>query len=644
MKKVTLWLPLVAVLLSVFVLVRPIMPKQTVGAYNLDALGKLPVSAGGRTKPLDSVARNSLMIISDRQTATANNQRISAMRWMADVISQRPETESYEVFRIDHPDVRSLLGEVPDKQKRFSFNQLLMHSQAINEQLALVRGIDPKDFTIYQKHLMELADHVQMFQDIRHRLTPYMLPPLSPGENWRPLAPEMVVVEGHPDPSVAAQYWKKILDAYQQQNPQEFNQQVAEYTTLLNSDMPAVMRKAKFEVFFNNLQPFYQGTVLYVLAFLLGAIALLASNIKNGTLAIALRRAMVSVIVVTFIIHTFGLAARVYMQGYAPVTNLYSSAVFIGWFCVAMGLFMEWLFKNGLGSCLSAVIGFVTLIIAHNLADGDTMQMMQAVLDSNFWLTTHVIAVTIGYSAMFMAGVISIVFVALAVHGQCVSEYRGRVLATLVGASLFTLVAIALAIVLTLFAIPQFAIRSVLLLTGYTSLFYVIFVGAVYLLSLLPWRPDTSEVQKILGKMIYGTIAFALLFSFVGTVLGGIWADQSWGRFWGWDPKENGAVLIVLMNALILHARWGGMIRMRGVAVLAVFGNIVTAWSWFGTNMLGVGLHSYGFMDKAVIWMLIFVGSQLAIMTAGMLPIDKWKSHPTQKRRQKAAAEAPQTT
>ncbi len=64
--------------------------------------------------------------------------------------------------------------------------------------------------------------------------------------------------------------------------------------------------------------------------------------------------------------------------------------------------------------------------------------------------------------------------------------------------------------------------------------------------------------------MVYGVICFALFFSFVGTVLGGIWADQSWGRFWGWDPKENGALLIVLWNAIILHARWGGYVRERG--------------------------------------------------------------------------------
>jgi ABC-type transport system involved in cytochrome c biogenesis permease subunit len=88
--------------------------------------------------------------------------------------------------------------------------------------------------------------------------------------------------------------------------------------------------------------------------------------------------------------------------------------------------------------------------------------------------------------------------------------------------------------------------------------------------------------------MVYGVICFATLFSFVGTVLGGIWADQSWGRFWGWDPKENGALLIVLWCAMILHARWGGLIRPARLMAMAIFGNAITAFSWFGVNMLGV--------------------------------------------------------
>ena len=123
---------------------------------------------------------------------------------------------------------------------------------------------------------------------------------------------------------------------------------------------------------------------------------------------------------------------------------------------------------------------------------------------------------------------------------------------------------------------------------------------------------------KTLTQMVYGIVCFATLFSFVGTVLGGIWADQSWGRFWGWDPKENGALIIVLWNALILHLRWGGMVRERGLMALAPSSATSSqAWSWFGVNMLGIGLHSYGFMDAAFYWLLAFVVSQLALIAIG---------------------------
>jgi cytochrome c biogenesis factor len=102
-------------------------------------------------------------------------------------------------------------------------------------------------------------------------------------------------------------------------------------------------------------------------------------------------------------------------------------------------------------------------------------------------------------------------------------------------------------------------------------------------------------------------------------------ADQSWGRFWGWDPKENGALLIVMWNAIILHSRWGGLIRERGLAVMSVFGNIVFSLSWFGVNMLGVGLHSYGFIDRAFGTLMTFIASQLVVMALGVLPLKYWR-------------------
>jgi ABC-type transport system involved in cytochrome c biogenesis permease subunit len=180
--------------------------------------------------------------------------------------------------------------------------------------------------------------------------------------------------------------------------------------------------------------------------------------------------------------------------------------------------------------------------------------MMRAVLDSNFWLGTHVVSITIGYSGTFLAGILAIVYT-LRKH--------------------------------------------------------------------LAPAPDPAATRSLVD-MTYGIICFALLFSFVGTVLGGIWADQSWGRFWGWDPKENGALLIVLWNAIILHCRWGDFIREKGIMAMAIFGNIITSLSWFGVNMLGIGLHSYGFMDQAFWALAAFIATQLVLVALCLAPRRFW--------------------
>jgi ABC-type transport system involved in cytochrome c biogenesis permease subunit len=173
---------------------------------------------------------------------------------------------------------------------------------------------------------------------------------------------------------------------------------------------------------------------------------------------------------------------------------------------------------------------------------------------------------------------------------------------------------------------------------GYTSTYVAGLLGIVYILRGVCTPSLTDSVGKNLARAIYGTTCTAMFFSFVGTVLGGLWADDSWGRFWGWDPKENGALIIVLWNALVLHARWGGMIKDRGLAVLAVLGNITVSWSWFGVNELGVGLHSYGFTEGVMLALGIFCVSQLAIAAAGCLPKRLWWSHVAAARRLDKAA------
>jgi ABC-type transport system involved in cytochrome c biogenesis permease subunit len=130
--------------------------------------------------------------------------------------------------------------------------------------------------------------------------------------------------------------------------------------------------------------------------------------------------------------------------------------------------------------------------------------------------------------------------------------------------------------------------------------------------------PGAIEKRRLLTRITYGVVCFGLLFSLVGTVLGGIWANDSWGRFWGWDPKENGALMIVLMGLVILHARLGGYIRETGLHVLSVLLGMITLFSWFGVNQLGVGLHSYGFTDGIWRALLISWGIQGGFMLLGL--------------------------
>jgi len=519
--------------------------------FDLEAFGHLPITYEGRTQPLDSLARNSLRVLSGKQTFKADSHSQPAIQWLIDVFA-RPETaQDHRVFRIDHPDIIGQLKLDPD-QKLFTARELLAKGRILQEQMQRAGEKQPRQRSLYERKVLELGHKLNLYITFGQLADLYLIPPVNSNQ-WRTFGEAIGQTSPSTRPSdPAAAALSDILRAYHDNNPATFNTAVGQYHSLLTRVLPAsVTQRLRVEALFNRVEPFYQGMILYVLIFLLVVFSWLG---KTGPL----QRSAFWVLVLAIILHTLGLITRIYLQGRPPVTNLYSSAIFIAWGAVLLAAAVEYFFRNGVGSLTAAVTGFLSLLVAHNLAgDGDTMKMLQAVLDTNFWLATHVVTITLGYSATFLAGFLAILFVLRGVFTASLSKQESRNLA----------------------------------------------------------------------RMIYGITCFALLFSFVGTILGGIWADQSWGRFWGWDPKENGAILIVLANAILLHARWAGIVRERGIALLAIVGNIVTAWSWFGTNMLGVGLHSYGFMDSALFWLLMFVLSQLALIALGLLPLRTWRSN-----------------
>ncbi|MCS7045161.1 MAG: cytochrome c biogenesis protein CcsA [Gemmataceae bacterium] len=591
--------PWLATALGLLFLVHPALKSYSRGGpkeFDLESYARLPVLDGGRFKPIDTVARINLMIISGKQTFLEERQdgnevsqlRQPAVKWLLDTMTSFLDQQAFDgpamkhkVFRIENEQVLQLLGLEPRPGFRYAIDEF---RGKIGDLMSRAKELedhkDRKQYDLYDAKVVELANHLALFQQLAFLKAPLMvMPPSGERDKWYPLEPfvppHVTMEEMKQVPTAAFHYL--LLRTYADNDAKSFNEIVRRGEEIFaKSKLPAAARKVDFELFYNRFEAFHHASILYGFAFLLGCCSWMGWFRPLNLAAYHLMAA-------AFVVHTFGLLARMYIQDrpFVSVTNLYSSAIFIGWGCVGVGLLLEFLYRNSISIVVaSAVAGITAGIVAHYLSlSGDTMAMMQAVLDTNFWLATHVTVITLGYMATFVAGGIGAVYILLGVFTPVLNRKMEDIFAR------------------------DETTRGM-------------FHGEV--------------LGIVLSKLTYGVLCFALFMSFLGTVLGGIWADQSWGRFWGWDPKENGALLIVIWVALILHARWAGMVKTRGVAVLAVLGNLVTLWSWFGTNELGVGLHAYGGsgpLSATVVWLFVVGAIHLAVAGVGCLPLSAWQSY-----------------
>lgn len=277
-------------------------------------------------------------------------------------------------------------------------------------------------------------------------------------------------------------------------------------------------------------QWFVRALYCFVLGFLLMAFSWLTPGTKTGKWLLLGAAALAAI---GLVLNAYGITLRCIIRQRPPITNLYDTVLFIAGVAVLLGLFIEYATRMGVGilvAIISGVLGMFLSLKYEAKEATDTINQLQAVLDTNFWLATHVTVINIGYAAGLVSAALGILYLG------------GR------------------------------------------------------FLSLLHKRESLGFYRSV-TRMNYGVICFCLFFSFAGTVLGGIWANYSWGRFWGWDPKENGALMICLWTLVILHGRKAGWIRDIGLHVNGIILAMFTTFSWWGVNNLGVGLHSYGFTD-----------------------------------------------
>lgn len=607
---------------------------ESAGAWDdetLEAFASVPVQDGGRIKPLGTLASVKLLKLNGkRYYKPEDGKTLTPLEWMLDCIFFPAVAEDYDCFRVSDSEVVTAIGATAHvkRQDYYTYRELEPARAKLFELAGQYSAIEYKQRSSKQRTLLDLAHNINEFEMLTHfaesavqefhihdspllsklfggkevvTLTDLaanaaavraavlaarepgkddsetlskaetdlisemfngldfarrmadawaVVPPVDPEEKeWStpgavlgrtfssapPTESELAIV-------AAFEHLAKNLE-----NKLAFGQAASAFRDVVVAQAEArgEYDKIPMEISLYKGKYFFYAQWLFVFSFILVAISWLLPRAR------LLYPAIYVAISVPLALLVIGIVLRCIIRGRPPVTTLYETVLFTTATAVITALFMEYVNRQRIALAIASFLGVFGMFIAHKYElsnKEDTMPSMVAVLDTNFWLATHVTTITMGYAAGLLAAAISHIFV--------------------------------------------FA-------------------------KLLNLKKNDEEFYRTITRMVYGIICFGLLFSFIGTVLGGIWANYSWGRFWGWDPKENGALLIVLCNLAILHARKGKYIDQLGLHVSAIFTGCVIAFSWWGVNLLGVGLHAYGF--TAGIWnsLLLFWGIEVFVMLLG---------------------------
>ncbi len=586
------------------------------------AAESLPLQDGGRIKPLSTYAGFTMLALHGARSmkieGSSGEIKLKPTAWLLDALF-RPQFSIHQpTFRIDNSSALEAIGVKPrGKRDRYSYADIEPGRDKLGELAQTYRPIDSKKRDPVQNQIVDLAANLQMYESLIGYFSFARSGVIlrGSGENGGPdkradvsalmtTAPTIRAQIGHgggqsmeprlrdlleqvldaanfakfglfiiPPSTRETTTWSSagnsimdVMSGASNQAETAIEDIKSLETTARSVDDEAAFRKAlissrdrfverattrgEYRHVALEAAYYHKNWFLYALVwFLIGTIAALGMwTLGSGRSARVFSWITVAATLAGLAYCTIAIVKRCIIMERPPVGNLYDTVIFIATSVVFFSLLVEWLTRRRFALGIAPIIGTGLIILARRFELGDAkdhMDPLVAVLDSNFWLTTHVITITLGYSAG--------------------------------------------------------------LLSAFLSAGYILMRG-------LNLDGEDKDLRRSLTRTVYGMLCFTLFLSLVGTVLGGIWANYSWGRFWGWDPKENGALLIVLWTLSILHARLGGYIRGWGIHLSSLFTAIVVTFSWWHVNFLGVGLHNYGFTaGKNTIWTFYAVISALLI-------------------------------
>jgi len=519
------------------------LPPANSGSLDFKQWALLAIQDGGRRKPIDTFARETLIRITGRSTYTDKAGR----NWQPNdfVLSALLETHDWK----SEPMVLVSFGRLKEQlgfdktQRRFSFAQLSgsaeLHRLA-NDAQALKHAEKPLDRI--QQEALAISDRLALLGNVMNGMALLIIPsPKNEADAW--------IV---PDPAAVAIYYNekqvapvfsdltKMMRAYVQGDAFNFGSAARQLRETLRALSPSIYpqeRQLRIEYFYNHFAAFYRAIWCYGIALVI----LIAAHLRKG--GRKLQNIGVAIAVVGLAFQAAGIVMRCVIAGRPPVTNMYESIIWVSFAVSFFGMIFFTRYRTPVYLLAALPLTLIALLLVHQMpiAMPSNIDPLVPVLRDNFWLTVHVLTITLSYAAFALA-------------------------------------------------------------MGFGHI--------------LLWRyarnPAAARADAPMHFWLYRVLQLGVLLLAAGTILGGVWANYSWGRFWGWDPKETWALIALLCYILTLHGRLAGWWSEFGLVVASVVCFLAVLMAWYGVNfVLGKGLHSYGFGIGGETYVATFVGLDL---------------------------------
>jgi cytochrome c-type biogenesis protein CcsB len=506
-------------------------------ALDFKQWGLLAIQDGGRRKPVDTFAKEALIRITGRSAYTDKTGRT----WRPNdfVLSALIETHDWN----NEPMVLISSGQLVEQlgfdktQRRFSFAQLAGSAELqrfATEAQALKRAEKP--LTRVQQEALSVSDRLTLLARVMDGSALLIVPaPASDTDPWA-------------DPSGWSKYYSEaqvaplqtqlqtVANSYAQGDGFNLSRAANQFRENLRALSPTIYpgdQKLRLEYFYNHFEAFYRAIWCYGIALVI----LIAAHLrKRGR---ALQYIGVAVAILGLAFQAAGIVMRCMIAGRPPVTNMYESIIWVSFAVSFFGMIFFVRYRAPIYLLAALPVTLIALLLVHQMpiAMPSSIDPLVPVLRDNFWLTIHVLTITLSYAAFALA-------------------------------------------------------------MGFGHI--------------LLWRyarnSAAARADAPMHFWLYRVLQLGVLLLAAGTILGGVWANYSWGRFWGWDPKETWALIALLCYILALHGRLAGWWTQFGLAVASVVCFLAVLMAWYGVNfVLGRGLHSYGFGIGGETYVAMFV-------------------------------------